>query len=113
MDRSIVWKIVIALLAVAAVVGVGFYGYRLGLAQVIATSGKVPAATPGFYPYPFRGFHPFGFVFPLLFFFLLFGLGRRLFWGGWGGPRGWRDGGSPTDLEKWHREAHEQMSRQG
>jgi hypothetical protein len=112
MERSIASRIVVALLVVAAIVGVGVYEYRLGVAQGIAMSGKLPGGAPGFYPYPFWGFHPFGFLFPLLFLFLIFGIGRRLLWGGWRGPRGWRDR-SPSDLEKWHHEAHEQMSRQG
>jgi hypothetical protein len=112
MDRQTVSRIGIALLVIVAIVGVGIYEYRLGVAQGIATSGKIPAGAPGFYPYPHWGFHPFGFVFPLLFLFLIFGLGRRVFWGGWGGPRRWRGDGTSADLEKWHREAHERMSRQ-
>lgn len=69
-------------------VGVGIYEYRLGVAHGIATRGKIPAGAPGFYPYPHWAFHPFGFVFPLLCLFLIFGLGRRVFWGrmGWPAP---------------------------
>jgi hypothetical protein len=86
MDRQTVLRIVIALLVIAAIAGVGVYEYRLGVAHGIATSGKFPAGAPGVYPYPHWGwgFHPFGFVFPLLFLFLIFGLGRRFLWGGWG-----------------------------
>jgi hypothetical protein len=113
MDRQTVSRIVVALLVIVGIFGVGAYEYRLGVAHGMATSGKLPAGAPGAYPYPFWGFHPFGFVFPLLFFFLVFGLGRRFLWGGWGRPHGWRGEGSSSELEKWHHEAHERMSRQG
>jgi hypothetical protein len=113
MERSIASRIAVALLVVAAIVGVGVHEYRLGVAQGIAMSGKLPAGAPGFYPYPFWGFHPFGFLFPLLFLFLIFGIGRRFLWGGWRGPGGGRRYGHPGGLDEWHREAHDQMSRQG
>lgn len=56
------------------------------------------------------GFFPFGLLFPLLFFFLIFGAFR----GRWGPPRGsygppW--GGTEhmeKRLEEWHKKAHEQ-----
>lgn len=112
MDNKMVWRVLIALVFVAGIVGVGLYEYRLGVAYGIATSGKLPAGTPALYPYPFWGFHPFGFLFPLLFFVLIFGLGRRLFWRGWGCPHGWRRDISSPDLEEWHKQAHEKMSQQ-
>ena len=62
------------------------------------------------------GFFPFGFLFPLLFLFLIFGAFR----GRWGPPR-WGNGpGGPNGpgwggpehmerrLEEWHKKAHEQ-----
>jgi ABC-type Fe3+ transport system permease subunit len=114
-DKTVVSRILIALLVIAGIVGLGVYEYRLGVARGVAMSGKLPGAPPGAYPYPVWGwgFHPFGFVFPLLFLLLIFGLGRRLFWGGWGRPYGWRRNGPPAELDEWHRQAHERMSQQG
>lgn len=113
MDEKVVARIAVVLLLIVAFVAVGAYEYRLGVARGIAMSGKLPAAVPGVYPYPFWGFHPFGFVFPLLFIFLIFGLTHRWLWGGRPWPHGWRSGGSAAELEKWHRQAHQRMSQQG
>jgi hypothetical protein len=115
-DKKMVSRILIGLLVVAGIVGIGAYEYRLGVAHGIAASGKLPSGPAGAYPYPYPyphwGFHPFGFVFPLLFFFLIFGLGRRLFWGGRFRGRGW-DGDPPAGFDDWHRQAHERMSQPG
>lgn len=56
------------------------------------------------------GFFPFGFLFPVLFLFLIFGAFR----GRWGPPRwGYGPGGIGPEqmeqrLEEWHKKAHEQ-----
>jgi hypothetical protein len=100
-------------LAIAAVAVVGVYEYRAGVARGVEMSGRLPAATGwSGAPYPYYGpwhFHPFGFIFPLLFLFLIFAFARRVFWWGrWGGP-GSRRWGAPNSLDDWHRKAHESM----
>lgn len=113
--------VVLVLLLIAGAIGIGIYAYNVGVAQGLADSGKLVAPAPGVVPYPYYGpyfFHgPFGFgygflgcLFPLLFFFLFFGLLRGLFWRGrwgWGGYRGGEWKGAPPMFEEWHKRAHE------
>ena len=114
MNRKMVSRILVGVLLVAGIVGVGLYEYRLGFAQGVASSGKLPAGGPGAWPYPYPGwgFHPFGFVFPLLFFFLIFGIGRWLFWGGRYQGRGW-NGDARARFDEWHRQAHDSTVQSG
>ncbi len=100
-------RIVVALLVAA---GIAELGYQAGLAQGLAQGGGAIVTAP-YYVAPFGfGFGFFGLLFPLLFLFLIFGLGRALFWRGWGGhghaggPRRWGD--PQVMLEEWHRKAH-------
>jgi len=99
---------------------------RAGDGDQVAPDGVGPRGMPwgyyggpGFYrPYGFGGWGwgggPFGFIgclFPLLFFFLIFGLFRGLFWRpwGWGHRGGWGPGGgkgAPPMFEEWHKRAH-------
>src|SRR5256885_11986968 len=80
---------IILTLVIAAIVGVG--AYQLGVAQGLATTGTAVAPAVYYHPFFFGGF---GFLFPLLFIFLIFALVRGAFsrgrgWGyggGWGGP---------------------------
>ena len=125
MNGRIVFGVLIALLLIAGAVGIGVYAYNFGVAQGMADSGKLVAPATGGVPYPYLyrpfGFHPFRFgfgllgcVFPLLFFFLLFGLCRAFIWRGrWGGMhhRHW-DGNLPPMVEEWHRKMHEQPAAQ-
>ena len=114
MNKRYGW--LIALLAVATLVGVGAFSYHAGVAHGIVESGRAIAgpggAAPGVMwhrPWGFGfGFFPF---FPLFFFILLwiFVL-RGLFWhgGGWGRGYWYGNGGVPPGLEEWHRRAHAQ-----
>jgi hypothetical protein len=104
-------------LLVLLVVGViGLVGYQLGVSQAIAT--QLPAAAPAAYPYwygPGFGFGFFGFLFPLFFLFLLFGLMRAAFGGGhhrgdWGRGR-WVSG--RERIEEIHRELHGEKPTSG
>ncbi len=131
MTRRIVLGILIALALVAGAVAVGVSAYRFGLVQGLTQSDGpppqivVPEAGAGVYPYherwggppffrPFGFFGCFGFLLPLLFFFLIFGLVRRMLWGGWGhrggGHHGWRGEGVPPPFEEWHKRAHGQSA---
>ena len=98
---------IIVTLVIAAIVGVG--AYQLGVAQGLATTGT--AVAPALYYNPFF-FGGFGFLFPLLFIFLIFALirgaiGRGRGWGyggGWGGPGYYQN---PRErIEELHRELH-------
>jgi hypothetical protein len=97
---------IIFTLVVATIVGVG--AYQLGVAQGLATTGT--AVAPALYYHPFF-FGGFGFLFPLLFLFLIFALIR----GAIGRGRGWGYGGgwgpgyyqSPRErIEALHKELH-------
>jgi hypothetical protein len=93
--------------AIAVVVGV--FAYQLGLSQGLATALPAGAAPAAYYGYPHWGFG-FGFLgllFPLLFFFLIFGALRAAWWGGRGGygPKGW-GGNGRARIEELHRELH-------
>ena len=123
MYGRIVLGVLIAVLLIAGAVGIGVYSYNFGVAQGLVDSGKLVAPAAGAAPYPYL-YRPFGFhsvglgfgylncLFPLLFFFLLFGLCRAFIWRGrwgWGGMhhRHW-DGNIPPMVEEWHRKMHEQ-----
>ncbi len=99
---------IILTLVIAAIVGVG--AYQLGVSQGLAATGTA-VAPAAYYYHPFF-FGGFGFLFPLLFIFLIFALVRGAFsrgrgWGhggGWGGPGYYQ---SPRErLEELHREMH-------
>jgi hypothetical protein len=91
-------------LVIATIVGVG--AYQLGLAQGLGTTGTAVAPVAYYHPFFFGGF-----LFPLLFLFLIFALvgsafSRRRAWGGggWGGHGYYQ---SPRErLEELHRELH-------
>jgi len=98
---------IILTLVIAAIVGVG--AYQLGVSQGLAATGT--AVAPAVYYYHPFFFGGFGFLFPLLFIFLIFALIRGAFWGGWGRRYGGWGGGygypSPRErLEDLHREMH-------
>jgi hypothetical protein len=99
-------------LAIVLAVAIGAGAYHWGFVNGLQANGHVSVVgTVGY-----GGFFPFGFLlFPLLFFFLFFGIARAAFWGrhGWHdhdhphgpmGPGGWNRRG---ELEDWHRRQHE------
>lgn len=128
MNGKIAFRIVSALVLIAAIAGIAFFAFRAGIAQgspitIEAPSGESAPIAPPIYGYRY-GFgmpyhHPFGFGFgcfgPLLALFLLFVAlksFRFLFWGprwGWGrhhGHHGWGEHGVPPMFEEWHKRAH-------
>jgi hypothetical protein len=120
----VLWIVVLVVAAVAVVAGIASNAYEAGLmrGQAESAPGAPPQAgpPPGPYPYPHYygpywhrpfGFGFLGFLFPLLFIFLIFALLKGAFWG-WRGPwhygyGTWRSGGVPPAFEEWHRRAHE------
>src|SRR3989442_15895093 len=110
------------LLLVVLVAGAAGLAYNAGVAQGVAQSGQT-VTPPGGGPYPYGPYygpswhHPFGlgffgFLFPLLFIFLFFGLLRGLFWHSWGGYRHCGRG-APPELEDWQRRARSARQRTG
>jgi len=125
MDGKIVFRIVAALVLIAAVAGIGYLAFNAGVAQGVVT--QLPAGQSGQSPYPYYGYgmrfwHPFPFFGfgcfgPLIALFLLFFALRAfgfLFWGPRGGHmhhgpwrRGWWGNGDvPPMFQEWHDRAH-------
>ena len=105
----------IGIVFVAALAGVGFYSYNLGVAQGIAESSRIAAAQgtgvpvviwPRPWGYGF-GFFPF---FPFLFILFGFFVLRGLLWrrGAWRG-RACGYGGVPPAFDEWHRQPPGQL----
>lgn len=104
-----------ALFAMIVILAIGLVGYQIGVSQAIATQLPAGAAPIAYYGYPYHfGFGFLGFLFPLFFLFLIFGLLRAAMFGGrggWGhkgtgymGRGGWGDG--RERIEALHRELH-------
>ena len=106
-----------AIVVCAAIAGVGFYAYNLGVAQGVAESGRALAA-PGagtpvvvVWPRPWGfgfGFFPF---FPLVFILFWVFVARGLFWRGRRGRACGYDG-VPAAFDEWHRRAHAREGQQ-
>lgn len=133
MNGRFVMRFILSLVLLALLVGAGVMVYQLGVSQGLAASGKLAlpdgGATTGVAPYPYYGpffwhpwgfgWFPFGFIFPILGFFLVFALIRGLVWGGWrgrhfyrGGPGGFDPNNVPPQVAEWHRKMHEQEQEQ-
>ena len=129
MNRSIIFRIIMALVLMAAILGLGVFAYRTGMEQDLALSAQLAAGEAGqsllpFYPmdygmpfHMFGGFGVLGCLLPLFLLFLVFFAFRGLFWGGprhWGhihhGPWGGSEPGQgpPSMFTEWHRQAHAQ-----
>jgi hypothetical protein len=130
----IILKIILALVIIGAIIGIGFYGYQLGVTQGAAQSVALPAGQATTTVMPFYGmwywppFYGFGFLTCLIPLFLLFLVSiafRGLFWRGrsdwrrwhhgpWGYPRNgekpeWKEGVPPMVAE-WHRKLHQEAN---
>ena len=137
MNRSIIFKVILVLVLLGALVGIGVFAYNAGLARGAALNLPAPSGGTGTAPLPypyyafrhafpffgFGGFGCFGVLIPLFLLFLVFGAFRGLFWHG---PHRWRHlhhygpcGAPPSgtgetgpDLPpmfaEWHRRMHEQ-----
>jgi hypothetical protein len=118
-------QIVLVLVLIAVLVGAGVMVYNAGIAQGLASNGKLALPDGGTTPYPYAGpflrpwgfgFGLFGLIGPLLFLLLIFALlrgvffaGRRGSWG-WRGPRGDWPKDVPPMVEEWHRKMHDTSS---
>lgn len=102
---------------------VGVVGYQIGIDQNVAAQLPAAGAPVAYYGYPYHfGFGFLGFLFPLFFLFLIFGLLRAAMWGGRGGwghrygsgsMRGpWGDE-ARSRIEELHKELHGEKPASG
>jgi hypothetical protein len=120
---KILWRVLAALVLIAAILGIGVYAYSLGTAHGLAQQIQVPAGQAVQMPYlhyghPFFGFGfgLFGCLIPFFLLCLVFGSLRAIFWHGPMGMRhmhrrdwDWRNEngkGVPPFFAEWHRRAH-------
>ena len=138
MNKSIIFRIVLALVLIGAVAGLGAFAFNAGLARGLAMSAP-PAVGEHFQPpyafygmpygrhiMGFGGFGLLGCLVPLFLVFLFFLALRGLFWHG---PRGWYghmhhgpwgmagkgdwSKGVPPIFAEWHQRAHEGQPKEG
>jgi hypothetical protein len=131
MTRNIVFRIISALILVAAIAGIGAFAFRAGFAQGAAADVQLPAGEGGtlsypyygysWYPFVFSGFGFFSLLFGLFLFFIALGALRRLIWGprfgwhhmphrSWGrymASKPWDEGDVPPIFAEWHNRAHQ------
>lgn len=127
MNTNTGFRILAALVLVAAIAGIAFFAYQAGMAQGSPVTIEAPSggSVPAPYPYPYYGmpfyrpwgwgwgFGCFGILIPLFLFFLAIKAFRFAFWGprwGWHHQhglwgRGW-NGDVPPMFEEWHKKAH-------
>jgi hypothetical protein len=126
----ILWRVLAALVLIAAILGIGMYAYNIGITQGQVQNVQAPAGQSVQAPFPYYG-HPFigmwgmgwgafGCLIPFFLLCLVFGSLRAIFWRGpmgWGHmPHrhwGWRDEngkGLPPFFAEWHRRAHAENS---
>jgi len=128
MNDKIGFRILSAVVLVAAIAGIAFFAFRAGVAQGSPITIEAPSGETAPLPYPYYGwgmpFHrPFGFGFGFIGFLILLFLFfaalrafRFMLWGprwGWGhhmghhqGPWGRWENGVPPMFEEWHKRAH-------
>ena len=130
MFKNIVFRVISAIVLLAAIAGIAGFAFNAGMLRGESLSVQAPAAgvppVPGYaYPMPFM--HPFfgfgflGLLVPLFLLFLAFGAFRRMLWGPrWGmmhhmhnmrdmqhGPWGEHNGDFvPPMFAEFHRRAH-------
>lgn len=108
MNQRPLWPVIVATLLLAGLAAV--IAFNVGVHRGMEQGAKLvpPQGADAYrYPYPYYGWHPWGFGFFLvpLFFFLWFVVIRGLLWrGGWH-----RHGCGPHDPDEWHRRMHERM----
>ena len=95
--------IILSVVAILVIVGLGAGVYNAGIQQGIIEAGRVPAGqvVQTGYHYGWGGAGVFGFLIPLLFVFILFGLIRAAFGGGRGWGHGHRGGYGPGWGRDW------------
>jgi hypothetical protein len=133
MNKHVVFRILMWMVLVGAVVGIGALAFSAGMTQGLALGAQAPAGDAVQAPLPvyllpygrpwvgLGGFGCFGALMVLVLLFLIFGAARALLWRGrWGGhamrhgPWGTPPTGGtgewvrcvPPVFDEWHRRAH-------
>ena len=124
MNGKIVFRILAGLVLLAAIAGIAFFAFNLGVAQHMqlpaTANGQVPHPYFGYgfwHPFPFFGLGCFGPLIALFLIFLAFRALSFIFWGPrWGhgehmhmhrgSRRGWDENGVPPMFQEWHKRAH-------
>jgi hypothetical protein len=127
MNGKIVFRIVSALVLIAAIAGIAYFAFNAGVAQGSPITIDAPAGQSVQAPYPYyghgmpfhrpfgMGFGCFGILIPLFLFFLAMKAFRFMFWGPRFGHRmgghgswrhGWDENGVPPMFKDWHDRAH-------
>lgn len=120
--KHIGFRILFALVLIAAIAGIAFITYNAGVAHGTAIQATIsqngsPASpvyiTPYWFPFPFFGFGFFGFLVVLFLLFAAFGAARRMVFGpryGWHRRYGaWSNVGSGEDIPPMFAEMHRRM----
>jgi len=133
----IIFKSILVLVLIGAVIGIGVYAYQVGVTQgavrsAAISSGEAQAQVVPYYGMwygpPFYGFGFLGCLIPVFLFFLALAALRGLFWHGrpgwrrwhygpWGYPHNgegheWK-GGVPPGVAELHRKLHEEANAAG
>lgn len=117
-------NVLVTLVVVAILIGIGVGIYNSGVQQGILEAGRVPAGGAVAYGYQpgWFGFGFLGLLFPLFFLFLIFGLVRAAFGGGyrrggWGGhgygSSSWDSSERDRRMAEMHQRLHEAGDRGG
>jgi hypothetical protein len=128
MNGKIVFRIVSALVMIAAIAGIAFFAFNAGVAKGSPITIQAPAGQSAQAPYPYygygmpfhrpfgMGFGCFGILIPLFLFFFAMKAFRFAFWGPRFGHRmhahgpwrgHWGENGVPPMFDEWHKRAHE------
>ena len=133
MNKHIVFRIIAALVLLAAIAGIAGFAYNAGMMRGAALNLQIPAGgqtVPGYaYGLPFMHRMPFlglgflGLLFPVFLFFLAIGAVRRMLWGPRFGCRhipymqhaGRSEHGPaesfPSMFDEWHDRAHRKSEK--
>jgi hypothetical protein len=125
MNGKIVFRILSALVLIAAIAGIAFFAYNAGMAHSSPVTiqapaeGSAPMPYPYYYSMPFHtpfafGFGCLGLLIPLFLVFLAFKAFRFMMWGPRFGhmhghgmrPGHWGESGVPSMFEEWHKRMH-------
>ncbi len=88
--KHIVFRLIFAIVLIAAIAGIGVLAYNAGITRGEALSAAAPATTanspaypayPYWWPFPFFGFGFFGILALFFLIFIVFGAARRMVWG--------------------------------
>ncbi len=125
MNGKFVFRLIAALVMVAAIAGIAWFAFNAGVAQGSPITIQAPEGQVAPAPYPYYGwgmpFHPFwfgfgcfGIFFMIAFFVIAMKAYRFAVWNSRGGHHAhgpwrhdWGENRVPPFFEEWHKRAHE------